>query len=433
MDDGIYRLKTETYFGQTLNCQKTRCNKPQGRSPMRLCNLISTLALSLLFASMAVAQGVSPESAAKYNEGQDLFQKRRFPEALKAFEESASLDNKNAQAYRALGRTYRQLRNMDKAIEAYQMATSVRPDYAAAYFELGELQAAMRKYDDAQNSFKKVLDLDPKFEDGKARENLQKIYQAQGNEHFRRKNYKMAVQAYENATQLDPSDASAFYNLGLANKNARNYAGAETAFNTAIDLDDSNGRAYRALGDLYQDTDKHSQAVSTYLKAIQADPKDTNVRLRLAMSYQQLNQNDRAIAALQQANTVDPKDAKILIALGQAYAQSKQYQNALGTYEKALAIDNDPEVHYRMGSAYLELKQYQRAIASAQKAVSNAKFRVPSHVVLGDSYRGLDQKEKAIEHYKQGLEDRVYRRYCEDQIDRILNPMGTVEDLQAKP
>ena len=123
------------------------------------------LSLSVLIASSALAQGVSPESAEKYNAGQELFKKRQFQRALVAFEEAVKIDAKNAPAYRAMGTTYRKLRNYKKAIEAYQMATSIKSDYAAAYFEMGELQLQTKDYTGAQASMQKVLAVDPNFAD----------------------------------------------------------------------------------------------------------------------------------------------------------------------------------------------------------------------------------------------------------------------------
>ena len=51
-------------------------------------------------------------------------------------------------------------------------------------------------------------------------------------------------------------------------------------------------------------------------------------------------------------------------------------------------------------------------------------------MIMGDSHRELGNKEKTIEHYKKGLGDRRYKKYLEDQIDRILNPMGGGEEGQ---
>ena len=114
---------------------------------MQLRFLFAALSLAVLMAGFAMAQGVTPESAEKYNSGQDLFKKRRYQEALKAFEEAVGLDAKNAQAYRAMGKTQQKLRSYKAAIEAFQMATTIKTDYAEAYFELAELLKQMPSKD----------------------------------------------------------------------------------------------------------------------------------------------------------------------------------------------------------------------------------------------------------------------------------------------
>ncbi|MDP6038345.1 MAG: tetratricopeptide repeat protein, partial [Candidatus Latescibacteria bacterium] len=147
---------------------------------MRLRYLFAVLSLSVLVVGSALAQGVSPESAEKYNAGQDLFKKRRYQEALKVFEEAVGLDAKNAQAYRAMGKTYQKLRNYKDAVEAFKMATTVKADYAEAYFELGQIQYQTKDYQGAQASLKKALSIDQNIAEGKARDMLKAAYIREG-------------------------------------------------------------------------------------------------------------------------------------------------------------------------------------------------------------------------------------------------------------
>ena len=114
--------------------------------------------------------------------------------------------------------------------------------------------------------------------------------------------------------------------------------------------------------------------------------------------------------------------------MGKAYFDARQYKSSVAAYRKALRIKNTAEANYRITEPYFGLKQYQNAIIHANKALSSSKWRVAANVILGDCYRELGQKEKAIAHYKKGVNNRQYKKYCEDQIDRILNPMGGGEE-----
>ncbi len=392
---------------------------------------LSGLLLVLLVASSAPAQ-VSPESAEKYVEGQGLFKKRRYQEALGLFEEAIKLDGKNAQAYRAMGLTYKKLRNYPKAMESLQMAVTIKPDYASAYYDLGQIQyQALEKYEDAQSSFKQVLEIDPAFEDGRAREYLKAACVKQGRAHYKQRNYRKAAREYEDACQLDPSDALSFYNLGLAYRKARNYKEAVESLTTAIDLNPHYGKALRALGDLYRDTKKNSLAIKTYRKAIESEPENATAYRSLSIVYVRSKQPDKAIQILRRAAKVAPKDSKVQSALGYAQMQKKDFKSAIKSYQLSLSLNgNNPQAHYRLADAYLEAKQYQRAMLSARKAL-RSKFSVPANVILGDAYAGLRPegwKGKAISHYEKGLKDRRYQKYCEDKIDRIVNPMGGAEE-----
>lgn len=399
--------------------------------------LVGALLLQISFAG-ARAQ-VSPESAEKYNAGQDLYQKRRYQDAVAAFDASVQLDETNAQAYRALGKTYQKLRDFDKALASYQKAVSVNPVYSAAYYEMGALQLRLDKYRDAQASMKKLLAIDPDFEEGKAREILKVAYLKQGIRYHRQKNYRQAAAQYESATQVDPTDASAFYNLGLAQKGARNFSAAREAFQTAVDLDPEYAKAYRALGDLNRATKRTRAAIAAYQKAIDSDPscKDRNnitAYLSLAVAYNATKQHAKAASVLEKAAGVAPtrrSKVKVYTAWGHARALRGQHSRAIQSYNQALDLDRrNAEAHYRMAAAHLELKQYGKAISAAKQALGSSRFRVPANVIIADAYEGRKQdgwKELAIVHYKKGLKDRRYQKYCEDKIDRILNPMGQSE------
>jgi tetratricopeptide (TPR) repeat protein len=392
--------------------------------------LVAGAVALFLFSSPGLAQ-VSPESAEKYIAGQELFQKRRYAEAIKIFDEAVTIDGKNAQAYQAMGLTYQKMRDYEKAADAYKMATSVKPDYTAAYFALGQLQfVSLKKYVDAQASFKKVLQMESGFRNGKAREFLAVAHLRQGHSYIRQKNYKQAVAEYTAASQIDPSSAKTFYNLGLAHKGARNYSEAIAAVSTATDLDPGYDKAHKALGDLYKVTRKNSRAAAAYEKALKANPKNVKAYIELSDVYADTRQLTKAVSTLKRGVTNVPDDANMLTALGFAQHQSKDFTAAIASYKKALVKKpGSKETNYRISVSYFETQQYKSAAAAARKALSG-NFLVPANVILGDIYEATKSegwKDTAITHYQKGLRHRRYKKYCEDKIDRIKNPMGEDE------
>ena len=402
------------------------------------CRHALQLLLCLLFCQPAWAQ-VAPESAEKYNAGQALFEKRRYQQALQAFEDAVKLDGNNAQAYRGMAKTYQKLKDSENAIANFRMATTVKADYVEAHYELGNLFYNLKKYKDAQAAFKSVLNLDGDFQNGNARNLLKAAYAKQGRDYLLRKNYRKAIEEYENATQLDPTDATNYYNLGLAAKQARKYKQAENAFTTAVELNSTYARAHRQLGDLYRVTKRNSRAIRSYSRAIDSDPnckdrKNINAYRNLAVVFNRTKQYSRAVSTLRKAVAVAPTSrdkVRIYAALGHSHALGKNYKSAVSAYQQALALNSrDSEAQYRAAVAYFELKQYQNALNYARRAARDRRFGVPAYVIIGDVYdawRPQGWKEKAIQSYSRGLRDRKFKKYCEDKIDRIKNPVDTGE------
>lgn len=75
-------------------------------------------------------------------------------------------------------------------------------------------------------------------------------YSNRGVEQRRASNYAGAIQSLRRATDLNPADALAHYNLGVAYQQTRDYDNAETEFRTALKWDRSQYLAYSELARL---------------------------------------------------------------------------------------------------------------------------------------------------------------------------------------
>ncbi len=102
---------------------------------------------------------------AHYGKGLTLKKQRKYKEALAAFQ--AAIDNNAAYsaAYLALGTTYSQLSQPDQAIAVYNKAIEYDPTSAKMHYSLGEVYLNKKKnYKLASNSFQKATQLDPTYD-----------------------------------------------------------------------------------------------------------------------------------------------------------------------------------------------------------------------------------------------------------------------------
>ena len=68
-----------------------------------------------------------------------------------------------------------------------------------------------------------------------------------GNVYFGQGKYDLAIELYERATQVDPTEGMIFYNLGAAYSNKGDYEQAVAAYAKAVEIDDSIGDAHYGL------------------------------------------------------------------------------------------------------------------------------------------------------------------------------------------
>lgn len=101
----------------------------------------------------------------------------------------------------------------------------------------------------------------------------------QGNAAFRAGNYSQSEAIYRRIIQIDPKDASAYYNLGNALRKQGKLNEAIAAYRQAIQLNPKNALAYNNLGFTLTEQGKLDEAISAYRQAIQLNPKDARAYL----------------------------------------------------------------------------------------------------------------------------------------------------------
>ena len=98
------------------------------------------------------------------------------------------------------------------------------------------------------------------------------------------------------AIDMDPHNAMAYVNRGLAYFNLGNREQAIANYNKAIDLDPHNAMAYLGRGSAYDNAGKRQQAIANYDRAIDLDPKMSEAYAKRADIYSNTGNIDGAIS-----------------------------------------------------------------------------------------------------------------------------------------
>jgi tetratricopeptide (TPR) repeat protein len=361
----------------------------------------------------------------------DALNAKRYPEALKALAGATTLmpNSKEAQDlrrraeiesaplmsndqartvnYRAAlsaGQKALQSKNYDAAITSFQQALKWMPNDPTAVTGLQQAKDAVIPTAKTSTDFQKAMDA--------------------GQKAMTAKTYKQAVQAYADATLLNPTDATAKQKFqqaqqALADANQRetlvanyqkamtvgqkalqskSYDAAITSFQQALKLMPNDPTAVTGLqqardavnlaaktstdfqkamdaGQKAMTAKTFKQAVQAYADATRLNPTDATAKQRLQQAQQALtdaNQRETLVANYQKAMTV-----------GQKALQSKSFDAAITSFQQALKLmPNDPtavtglqQARNAVNLAAKTSTDFQKAMDAGQKAMTAKTYK----------------------------------------------------------
>jgi type IV pilus biogenesis/stability protein PilW len=189
-----------------------------------------------------------------------------------------------------------------------------------------------------------------------------KVRMAQG--YFRAGRTTLALQAIEEAMELDPDNAGLhnFYGqiLFVSGRNSE----AESAYDKALNLDPYLTDAHNNLGALYAETGRPNEAETEYMEALKDSsyPTPQKVYLNLGSLYSSQGRDDEALPMLRRAVEIDPHYYRAHFELAGVLDRQGNLEEAARVYEVAKPeYRNSGEYHYRLGFVYFRLRNYPRA------------------------------------------------------------------------
>ena len=137
-----------------------------------------------------------------------------------------------------------------------------------------------------------------------------------------------AIANYDEAIRLDPDDAEAYFNRGVAYDNLGQIDLAIQDYSKAIDLDPEDSDAYFQRGLAYSELEQHQNAIQDYQEVIRIEPEDGDAYFNRGLAYFSLGDYQRAFDDYNEAIRFDPEDAEI-------YAHGALTATLLGWDEEA--------------------------------------------------------------------------------------------------
>ncbi len=261
----------------------------------------------------------------------------KYPEAIRAFQQTLSLRADNIIAIYNLAQVYRKSGDIDRAIDGFKEVLRRDPHYVNAMVNLGQIYSernqldiarpyyenAMERYrqmlnssstveaivsihdslsglyfgqgkiDEAEKEIREILRLNPKHPE--AHYNLAQVYEKRGE-------LRMAAEEYQKEIEANPSNFKAYNDLALLLRGTGNFRDAVSLLREAVRLQPENfGVCYLLADSLTQSGGDLQQARELAEKAVRLNPQFRRGYTLLAEIYSKLGMSREAAAASQAA------------------------------------------------------------------------------------------------------------------------------------
>ena len=197
-----------------------------------------------------------------------------------------------------------------------------------------------------------------------------------GTELFERFYYGPALEALEQAVELDPEFAVAYLGLARVHSAMGDPPAMEKAYRKAKALSGRSPEKERLYieaayaGAIEHDPEK---ALRTFKEIVVKYPKEKIVRFELGQLFRKKMQFALAVEQFQQAVALDPKYGYALNMLAYTFADMGEYAKAVETFKKYAAafpgdanpLDSLAETYFRMGELEKSVDYYKEALAIA--------------------------------------------------------------------
>jgi tetratricopeptide (TPR) repeat protein len=345
--------------------------------------------------------------------------------------------------YGALARARRDRDDREGEIEIYREILKLEPRNTVTLLALAEALIQLDRFDEAAEVLERVLREDP--DDGRTLLRL-------GFLDFERKRYDAARARFEGALARNPDQPEVAYFLGVVLRRLNEQDAAIAAFERVPAGHERYPEARTQIAGIYERRGDFERAMAEVSRA-RAQGEARPLDLYAASLRSRSGDFEGALAFLQELLEQAPDDAELLYNIGVIHGEAKRNDEALRWMHKALekqpdhagalnyigyslaekgeqldqaeayiskALEGRPEdgyivdslgwVYYMRAQPLLRAGRFGEARALLERSLRELERAhdltggdpvISEH--LGDVYRSLDEKQRALEHYEEAL------------------------------
>lgn len=254
----------------------------------------------------------------------------------------------------------------DAAIELAQILTEVHPNNAKSFSVYGDLLNHSERPKEALEKYMQTLNLD---------NSVFTVWEQVMYLNFELRDFDALLKTSNDALDLFPNKAKAFYLNGIANSEKGNYDDAVDGFQQALMMSAKNERMqadiHGRLGEVYHNSKKYAKSDKSFEKALKLNPDAYTIldsySFHLALRGEQL---EKALKMSERSIQLKSNEPRLQDTYGWILYKMKNYVDAKEWLEKALQNGGEsmPTLLEHYGDVLFQLNDKEQALMYWQKA-----------------------------------------------------------------
>jgi len=256
----------------------------------------------------------------------------------------------------------------DAAIELAKILIEVHPNEAKSFSVYGDLLNHSDRSEEALGKYMKTLELD---------NSVFTVWEQVMYLNYELQDFDALLKTSNDALDVFPNKAKAYYLNGIANAEKDNYQDAIDVFQQALMMSAKNDRMksdiYGRLGEVYHNMKNYTQSDKNFEKALKINPNAYTLldsySFHLALRGEKL---EKAKKMSKKSNDIQPNEARLQDTYGWILYKMKEYASAREWVEKALQNGGEsmPTVLEHYGDVLFQMNEKEQALMYWQKALS---------------------------------------------------------------
>lgn len=395
---------------------------------------------------------VKPDEGALYEKrAQIYFEQERYDLAAADYHKMIELNPGDVMGYMGLGRNANEQRNWTEAIKQFDYVTKLSSDYSSGYSFRAESYIGLEKWNEATDDIVSALALEwdrkamylattlkePAFTMLVSKMKIQSVKSpnearwpyVMGTMYQHEKQYKKAVEAYEEANKRNASPAilrwvaHCYSEMGL-------YENALNSIDQALNMDSTDLVNLERKANILYEMGNAKSAIDVYTQVLNTQPEYAFGYYRRGWFKELTGDFDGAIEDLSICVVLDPEESYAFETRGDIYLRQGKKELAEADFLKVIEIENTLEKYSCIHYAYQGLGQYDKAIEMMDSIIAREEDRAGSYYDAACLYSRMDNKQKALEYLEKSLE-LGYRRFAHIERDQDMDPIRDMEEFKA--